>query len=239
MRRHIGALLHLCLDDYHQGKWAEVLELPEEGLTLCSKSGYTICTWFFQYTKGLVTGSRGDTETAHALADAMTIWAAPRGIREAVHCAQEVHALADIADGDFDAAFGRVNAISPAGSFTPYVAHAVWVFFELVEAAIRTDRRAEAAAHVRALRETNVAGLSPRLALLAGGAEALVAEDDAEAARLFARALATPGVDRWPFALARVRLAQGERLRRSRALSDSKVPLTAALKSFQQLDSSA
>ncbi|MGW3496374.1 AAA family ATPase [Streptomyces sp. NPDC001020] len=239
VRRHIGALLHLCLDDYHRGNWTEVLELSEEGLTMCLKSGYTVCTWFFQYTKGLVTASRGDTETAHALADAMTGWAAPRGIREAVHCAQHVHALADIADGDFDAAFGRVNAISPAGSFAPYVAHAAWVFFELVEAAVRTDRRAEAVAHVRALRETNIAGLSPRLALLAGGAEALIAQDDAEAARLFAKALTTPDADQWPFAQARVRLAQGERLRRSRALSDCKSPLTAALNTFQRLDSTA
>ncbi|RAJ72570.1 MULTISPECIES: LuxR family transcriptional regulator [unclassified Streptomyces] len=239
VRRHIGALLHLCLDDYHRGRWTEVLELSEEGLTLCERSGYAVCTWFSQYTKGLVTASRGDTRTAHALAEAMINWASPRGIREAVHCAQHVHALADIADGDFDAAFGRVTSISPAGSFPPYVAHASWVFFELVESAVRTGRRTEATAHVQALRGTNVAGLSPRLALLAGCAEALVAEDDAEAARLFEQALATPDAERWPFELARVRLAYGERLRRSRALSESKAPLTAALKTFEQLESAA
>ncbi|MFE2546276.1 AAA family ATPase [Actinacidiphila glaucinigra] len=239
VRRHIGALLHLCLDDYHRGNWAETLELSEEGLTLCEKSGYSICTWFFQYTQGLVTASKGDTDTAHALADAMTNWAAPRGFRETVHCALEVHALADIADGDFDGAFNRVNVISPAGTFPPYVAHASLVFFDLVEAAVRTDRRAEATAHVRALRRTNVAGLSPRLALLAAGAEALVTEDEEQASRLFAEALSAPDADRWPFALARVHLAQGERLRRSRLLSASKAPLTAALKAFQQLDSSA
>ncbi|WLW58737.1 ATP-binding protein [Streptomyces sp. YU58] len=239
VRRHIGALLHLCLDGYHRGRWTEVLELSEEGLTLCEKSGYAVCTWFSQYTKGLVTASRGDTETAHALAEAMTNWAAPRGIRAAVHCALHVHALADIADGDFDAAFGRLTSISPAGAFPPYVAHASWVFFELVEAAVRTDRRAEAVAHVRALRETNIAGLSPRLGMMADCAEALVAPDDAEAARLFAKALATPDAERWPFALARVRLAHGEWLRRSRALSSSKAPLTAALETFQRLESSA
>ncbi|MEV7080004.1 AAA family ATPase [Streptomyces sp. NPDC093516] len=239
VRRHIGALLHLCLDGYHRGRWTEVLELSEEGLTLCAKSGYTVCTWFSQYTKGMVTASRGDTETAHALADAMINWASPRGIRETVHCAQHVHALAYIADGDFDAAYGRLTSISPAGSFPPYVAHATWVFFDLVQTAVRTDRRAEAVAHVRALRETNIAGLSPRLALLATCAEALVADDDAEAGRLFAAALATPDAELWPFELARVRLAHGEWLRRSRALSVSQVPLTAALKTFQQLDATA
>lgn len=46
-------------------------------------------------------------------------------------------------------------------------------------------------------------------------------------------------MDRWPFDLARVRLAQGERLRRSRALSESKAPLAAALKAFEHLDSPA
>ncbi|WP_031025955.1 helix-turn-helix transcriptional regulator [Streptomyces sp. NRRL WC-3725] len=238
VRRHIGALLHLCLEDYHRGKWASVLELSEEGLTQCAKSGYSVCTWFFQYTKGLVTASRGDTETAHALAEAMISWAAPRGIRQAVHCALHVHALANIADGDFDAAYGKLTAISPAGSFPPYIAHASWVFFELVEAAVRTDRRAEAVAHVRALREeTTIAGLSPRLAVLADAAEALATEDDAEAARLFARALAAVDAEQWPFTVARVRLAQGERLRRSRALSDSKAPLSAALETFEQLES--
>ncbi|MGY0489370.1 AAA family ATPase [Streptomyces sp. WG-D5] len=239
VRRHIGALLHLCLDDYHRGEWNEVLELSEEGLTLCEESGYAVCTWFSQYTKGLVTASRGDTATAHALADAMVNWASPRGIRAAVHCAQHVHALADIADGDFDAAFGRVTSISPAGSFPSYVAHASWVFFELVESAVRTGRRAQAVAHVRALRETNVAGLSSRLALLAGGAEALVADDDTEAARLFEKALAVPDAERWPFELARVRLAYGERLRRSRALTEAKGPLAAALSTFERLESAA
>ncbi|MER6165613.1 AAA family ATPase [Streptomyces violaceorubidus] len=240
VRRHIGALMHLNLEDYHRGRWSSVLELSEEGLVQCRQSGYSVCLWFFQFTKGLVTASRGDTETAHALAEAMINWAAPRGIREAVHTALHVHALADIADGDFDAAYRRVTAISPAGSFPPYVAHACWVFFELVEAAVRTDRRAEAVAHVRALREeTNVAGLSPRLALLADAAEALVTEDDAEAALLFDRALAAPDAERWPFTLARVRLAQGERLRRARALSESKAPLTAALRTFERLESAA
>ncbi|MVO85389.1 AAA family ATPase [Streptomyces sp. p1417] len=239
VRRHIGALLHLGLDDYHRGEWAEVRELSEEGLTLCSTSGYTVCTWFFQYTKGLVTASQGDTATAHALAGAMTNWAAPRGIQAAVHCAQHVHALAHIADGDFDAAFGRVHTISPAGTILPYVPHAAWVFFDLVESAVRTGRRAEASAHVRALRGTNVAGLSPRLALLAGGAEALAAEDGAQTARLFAAALAVPEAERSPFAVARVRLAQGEWLRRSRALSESKAPLAAALETFERLGSAS
>ena len=89
---------------------------------------------------------------------------------------------------------------------------------DLVEAAVRTGRHSEAAAHVTAIRTDDVAALSPRLALLAAG--------------LFETALTIPGIDRWPFVLARVQLAYGERLRRTRAPTVSRVHLAAALETL-------
>ena len=83
---------------------------------------------------------------------------------------------------------------------------------------MRTGRHAEAAAHVAAIRTDDVASLSPRLALLAAG--------------LFETALTIPGIDRWPFDLARVQLAYGERLRRTRAPTVSRVHLAAALETL-------
>ena len=83
---------------------------------------------------------------------------------------------------------------------------------------MRTGRHAEAAAHVAAIRTEDVASLSPRLALLAAG--------------LFETALTIPGIDRWPFDLARVQLAYGERLRRTRAPTVSRVHLAAALETL-------
>ncbi len=106
-----------------------------------------------------------------------------------------------------------------------------------MESAVRTNRRAEAALHVRALREARLDVFSPRLALLTGGCAALATEDEEEAVRLFEETLGRPDGDRWPFDLARVRLAQGERLRRARATTDSKGPLVDALRTFQQLRS--
>lgn len=238
-RRYLGGLMHLCIDDYHTGKWDEALQLVEEGLTLCSRSGYSFFSWYFHFNQGLVAASRGDADAAHELADRMSGWASPLGVRAAVHYAHHVHALAYIATGDFDEAFDHANAVSPAGDFAPYAHHAVWVFFDLVESAVRTHRRSEAAAHVRALRDLNLAALSPRLALLADGAAAQATEDDALATQLFNRALAAPCAERWPFDMARVQLAYGERLRRARATSISKAPLMAALTTFQQLGSHA
>jgi DNA-binding CsgD family transcriptional regulator len=84
------------------------------------------------------------------------------------------------------------------------------------------------------MRADDVAALSPRLALLAAGAAAIAAPDD-KAAALFEEALTIPGIDRWPFDLARVQLAYGERLRRARAATVSRVHLTAALETFERL----
>src|SRR5262249_49344026 len=77
--------------------------------------------------------------------------------------------------------------------------------------------------------------ISPRIALLAGGSGGLAAREDEAALAEFERALAIPGADRWPFDLARVRLAYGERLRRARGGRGAGAQLTAAHDAFQRL----
>jgi DNA-binding CsgD family transcriptional regulator len=75
------------------------------------------------------------------------------------------------------------------------------------------------------------------MALLEAGSAALAAPDQFSA-ELFEDAIAIPNVDRWPFDLARVRLAYGEHLRRSRAITDSRTHLSAALDVFRRLGAS-
>ena len=52
---------------------------------------------------------------------------------------------------------------------------------------------------------------------------------------LFEQALSLPTIDQWPFDVARVRLAYGERLRRARAATESRIHLQAALAAFRKL----
>jgi DNA-binding NarL/FixJ family response regulator len=52
---------------------------------------------------------------------------------------------------------------------------------------------------------------------------------------LFAEAVAIGGANRWPLEYARLQLAHGEQLRRSRALSASRIQLSRALDTFQAL----
>jgi DNA-binding CsgD family transcriptional regulator len=105
---------------------------------------------------------------------------------------------------------------------------------DLVESAVRTGRDAEAAAHVAAMQDLDLAALSPRLALVVGGSAAMAAPDETALA-LFEAALALPGIERWQFDLARVRLAYGERLRRHRAIVEARVQLNGALEAFERI----
>ncbi|GAA3898384.1 AAA family ATPase [Streptomyces lannensis] len=235
VRRHLGGLMHLCLDSYHSGRWDETAQLADEGLQLCEESGYSFFAWYFLYNKAIVAASRGDTDTAQALADQMADWATPRGVRAALDYARHVQAVASISDGDFESAFRHASAVSPPGQLARYTPHALWVIFDLVESAIRSNHRTEAVNHVRALREAHVDELSPRLGLLLGGCAALACEEDDVALRLFDKSLSARGIDRWPFDRARVQLAHGERLRRSRETMAARGSLLSALRIFEQL----
>jgi DNA-binding CsgD family transcriptional regulator len=149
-------------------------------------------------------------------------------------CAWQARTLAALGRGDFEEAYWQASAISPAGALASHVPFALLVPMDLVEAAVRTGRHAEADAHVAAIQAANIAALSPRFALLAAGSAAIAAPEDS-AAGLFEEALAIPGADAWPFELARVQLAYGERLRRAQALSESRRQLMAALGTFERL----
>lgn len=230
----ISALLLLSFDDVQEGRWEEADQLADEALALCEGHGYYLPARPFLLVKALLAARRGDDDTTRTWTDRMTQWAAPRGARSVIWFAHHALGLAALARGDFEEAYQQTAAISPPGILVRYVPLALWVMLDLVEAAVRTERRAEANAHVNAMREADIAAVSPRLALLANGSAAIAAPDDS-ATELFEDALAVPGIDRWPFDVARVRLAYGEHLRRTRAISEAREELTVALKSFESL----
>jgi DNA-binding CsgD family transcriptional regulator len=232
----INALILLGVDDFWTGQWDEAQQLFDEAVELCEARGYIHAhrAWRGRVYQAKLAAARGDYDTTRALADQMIQWAAPRQVRSVQRYAWQAQALAALGRGDFDEAYEHAAAVSPAGTLASHVPHALYVLMDLVEAAVRTGRHAEATAHVAAMREANIAALSSRLALLAG-ASAAIAEPDDGALVLFEEALAIPGIDRWSFDLARVQLLYGERLRRKRAMTESRVHLSAALETFERL----
>ena len=230
----ITALDHLGLDAWLAGQWDQAQELADEGLELCLAHGYLLLIWTIRYRQALIAAARGAYDAADTLTEEMLRWAAPRRIGQANLAAHHVGSVAALGRGDFEDAYQHAAAISPAGVLASHVAYALWVLLDLVEAAVRTGRRAEAAAHVAAMDEAGIRKISPRLALVAAGAAAIVASRDQAAAR-FEEALAVPDADQWPFDLARIQLLYGEWLRRARFTGQARAHLGAALDTFRRL----
>jgi DNA-binding CsgD family transcriptional regulator len=231
----VSALNFMCLDHFLTGEWDELEQRLAEGFEICDHVGLRLYVPVLRYDRALLAAARGDDPLARELADAITAWAQPRGAHLIAQYANHARALAALGRGDFEAAYHHASAVCRPGEFVRYNHHALWVCMDLVEAAVRTDRHAEAAAHVAAMRRYGIARISPRIALLAGGSAGLAAREDQAALAEFERALAIPGADHWPFDLARVRLAYGERLRRARAARAAGAELTAAHDAFQRL----
>jgi DNA-binding CsgD family transcriptional regulator len=230
----IQALVLLAFDDLHTGEWDEALELAAEATELCEMHGFPLFVFSVQHLQAVIAAARGDGEYTDALLKSMTAWAAPRGVGLMRQVAAHVGALAAASRGDFEAAYQSSVAVIPSGTFPSHTLMANWLVFDLVEAAVRTGRQAEAESIIARLCELNLAAVSARMALLVTGAAALVAPDE-QAMDLFDEALATPGSASFAFSRARDELAYGERLRRSRRPSDSRVHLQRALDAFERL----
>jgi ATP/maltotriose-dependent transcriptional regulator MalT len=230
----IIAMLELADDDLQAGHWDDAERLVDEAIRVCEAHGYQPLTWLGRFFQGMIAAWRGDDQRAGELADALVQWGRPRGMQHHLWWACQVRGMVALGSGDFEHAYEQLIRISPPGHLAPHVPYALRVLIDLVEAAMRTGREAEAAAHVAAMQEANIAAVSSRLALLAGASAAMAAPDD-RARELFQETLALPGVERWQFDLARVRLAYGERLRRRRAMREARAQLNAAHGVFERL----
>jgi DNA-binding CsgD family transcriptional regulator len=230
----ITAMLVLANDDLQTGRWDEAEQLVDEAIEVCNAHGYQNLTKPCRFLKVVLAAVRGDDDRVDALSDELLQWAGPRGIRVGHWRAWQARALSALGRGDFEEAYQQASKVSPPGTLASHVPHALAVLMDLVEAAVRTSRHAEAAAHVAAMKQANLAALSSRLALVVGASAAMTAPDDT-ALELFEAALALPRIERWQFDLARVRLAYGERLRRRRAMREARVQLDAALEIFERL----
>ena len=235
----INALVSCCVDDWQRGQWHEALSLCQEGITLSRRYGYSRYTFVLSgYLEALIQAARGDREQSLLAAHQLVDWARPRGVGIAVAFAHHIAIVAAQGVEDFETTYQEAVAISPAGVLARYAPHSLWVLLDLVEAAVRTNRRAEAEAHVAAMEAAGIAGISSRLELVVTACSAFVARGP-EALDRFAAALAVPGADQWRFDHARVQLAYAEQLGHARAVAQAREQLLAALSTFEVLGAQA
>ena len=228
----ISATVMLAWESLWAGRWGEAEALVAEGVALCDAQGFRLLAWPGRYLQALLAAGRGDDDVCRALTDAMTEWAAPRGARRIIHYALHARALSALGREAFDDAYRDASSITPPGDLGSHEPQALWAAMDLVEAAMHTDRRAEAAAHAATLRDADIARISPRCALIAAGSTAIATPDHVD---LFERALAISGSERWPFERARIQLAFGERLRRAGQTRRARAELEAAVDTFDRL----
>lgn len=230
----IDALFLLANHHYFTGSWDEMGQETSEGLRLCQDLGFQMLAWPGYFLRGLVAAARGDDATVRSMTDRMAAWGFPRRVGVIQHYIAHINCQAAMAKGEYDAAFRHASLVTPAGKAATHTPLALWMTLDLTEAAARCGRTAEAAAHVAAVTETRIGRISPRLHLMALGATAIAASAE-EATPLFEAALAAPDCQLYPFEMARIQLAYGEHLRRTRHTAAAAIQLADATDTFNRL----
>ncbi|KJY36110.1 LuxR family transcriptional regulator [Streptomyces sp. NRRL S-495] len=233
-------MLHLVLlDQLALGQWDAAERTGHRALALATERGHGLFAHQTRAYLAQLAAVRGRTAEARELQATVDAWARPRGIGFLTQIADAVGATAALSAGDYETAFLHAIGITAPGAFRPYAYQASRTLLDLVEAALHTGRAEHARAHALAARDTGLPDLSPRLALITHGALAMTAEDDTEAAAHYARAQSHPAAERFPFELARIRLAHGIAVRRLHGAAAARLPLTQAAHAFDRLDAPA
>ncbi len=225
----------IMLDQMAVGEWAAAERTGERALALEAEHGHDL---FAHQTRGYLAqlaAMRGQVDKARELRAVVDSWARPRGVGFLTQIAGAAGATAALSDGDYETAYFHATGITAPGTFQHYTHQASRTLLDLVEAAQHTGRTKQAREHALAARDAGLPGISPRLAVITYGALAITAEDEKEAADMYARAESHPAAVFFPFELARIRLAQGIRLRHAQGDAAARRPLTLAADSFDRL----
>ncbi|MDY0816187.1 LuxR family transcriptional regulator [Kitasatospora purpeofusca] len=233
-------MLHLVLlDQLALGQWDAAERTGHRALALATERGHGLFAHQTRAYLAQLAAVRGRTAEARELQAAVDAWARPRGVEFLTQIADAVGATAALGAGDYETAFLHAIGITAPGAFRPYAYQASRTLLDLVEAALHTGRAEQARAHALAARDAGLPDLSPRLALITHGALAMTAEDDTKAAAHYARAQTHPAAERFPFELARIRLAHGIGIRRLHGAAAARLPLTQAARAFDRLGAPA
>ncbi|GAA3213240.1 AAA family ATPase [Dactylosporangium siamense] len=229
----ITGLLMLSVDSIAHGQWDEAEQLATEALDMARADGYHLLEGQIRCRLALIAASRGDGSQARVLTDEVTRWATPRGVGLTQALAWQACGLAALGRRDYEDAYLQTTRIDPAGRPSLGIPGR-WLVLDVVDAAVHIGHVGEARMHVTAARQAGLPSVSSRTALLTAGAAALAAPDT-DADQLYSTALALPDADQWPFEQARIRLAYGEWLRRTRDTTAARLQLREAFESLNRL----
>ena len=225
----------VMIDFMATGHWEHAAQVGADCLEMAGQiQGSELLRQTFLADLGMLAASRGDLETARRYAAEVTAWCKPRGLNMVVRTAHRIAVRVALAEADYEAAYQAAIKISPPGQFPRKNIQVGDDMLDLMEALVRTGRLKDARAHVAEAVRLNLGDASPRVAALILAMSAMTAPDS-EAGALYESALSHPGIAEFPFEHARIVLAQGMWLRRSRRHTEARAPLELAGAIFERL----
>ncbi|MFG3505557.1 AAA family ATPase [Streptomyces sp. NPDC047821] len=220
--------------DFLRGRWSAADECLREAET-ADELGYHCNALLFRHYYAHFLAGRGDERGVREMRARTEPPARRAGMRLVTDHLVRLDALVDLAHGRDEEAYHRLRGLMAPGDLPRGLAWFHLPFFDLVQAAVRTGRRAEAVAHVAAGRAARMDRVADHHAFLLAAAAALAAGDGEEADARYAEACAVPGAGQWVFELARLRLDHGARLRRLGRRAEADAVLDAARHAFEGL----
>jgi DNA-binding CsgD family transcriptional regulator/tetratricopeptide (TPR) repeat protein len=227
----LSALQWACIDS---GRWDDSLAAAREAADTAAAYRMETVATSADLATATVLALRGDHDQVGGLLARALATLDAAEYRAFAARAYHAAGLAALAEGSYLTAHAQLSELFDADG-APVHYHVSYLgIADLAAAAVRAGRHLEA----RALTELALARVGPdpgpRLEQLAARARGLLAEP-ADTEAHFAKALADPAGDTWPFERAQLQLDYGEWLRRRRRINDAKPSLTAALKTFRRL----
>ncbi|MEO3859868.1 AAA family ATPase [Acrocarpospora sp. B8E8] len=213
------------------GQWSQALACAER---LASTEHTTLSGIGMLVLDATLAALRGDTERARLRAGLALSVVGPAQIGTLIVRTHAANGMAAVADGDPQAAYEHFRRSFDADGEPSHYLTSGYQIGDLAAAAVRTGRAAHAGDLLSRVGGLAGTGASARLRQIMDRAEALLAAPG-ETEERFRAALADPAGERWPFERAQLRLDYGEWLRRARRTSEARVPLSRALKTFEEL----
>jgi DNA-binding CsgD family transcriptional regulator len=227
----LSALLWAYIDS---GRWDETLTTARETADTAAAYKMDTIAASADLATATVLALRGNRDRVQPFITSALAKIDATADRATAARARHAAGIAALADGSYTTGYAQLRKLFDADG-TPLHHHISYLAIaDLAAAAARAERHLEARTLVeRALAHVDPAP-GPRLEQLAARARALLAGPSSAEAH-FAKALADPAGDTWPFERAQLQLDYGERLRRQRRINDAKPILAAALESFRSL----
>ncbi|WP_221321077.1 AAA family ATPase [Actinoplanes sp. L3-i22] len=219
------------------GRWPAVRADLEEAESLAEEIGDHFWIVAARSAQALQEAMYGNDQTAVRLAASVLASPLVVGVRFVANAAQHARGVAANAAGRHDEALDLLLRVFDPQDDTHHPDMCGWALPDLADAAVRANRRPEADDLLARSAERAARFPSPMLARSLAYAQAVLSPEPSAAAA-YGKALAMD-LGPWPVHRARLQLAHGSWLRRTRRILESRVPLRAARDGFDALGAAA